>query len=207
MRLKITIEPNCSGSMPNSTAIGRKMGVVISSADVGSRIMPRPSSTTLMMSRNTSGSVVNPTSVSATVCGTRSRARIQLSRADAPMMIMIWAVTIRGVAEDEHDVVAAHGPIGQRQAEHVERPDAGSLGRREVAAEDAAQDDHGRPHRRQGPHERAPDAAPSRRAHPRTAASGAPRRRRVTAIASVIRMAGMTAAANRAPVDTAATDA
>ena len=40
IRLKMTIEPNCSGSIPNATATGSRIGVTIRSADVGSRIIP-----------------------------------------------------------------------------------------------------------------------------------------------------------------------
>ena len=49
-------------------------------------------STTLITRRKTSGLLVNPSSVWATVWGTCSLARIQLRSAEAPMISMIWAV-------------------------------------------------------------------------------------------------------------------
>ena len=90
----MTIDPNWSGSIPKSTATGSRIGVMIRRAEVGSRIMPIPIRTMLMTSRKTSGLSVSPVRPDATACGTCSLARIQLSSADAPMMIVICAVTI-----------------------------------------------------------------------------------------------------------------
>ena len=54
IRLKMMIDPSWIGSTPNSTAIGSRIGVMISSADVGSRIMPQMIRSTFTRSRKTS---------------------------------------------------------------------------------------------------------------------------------------------------------
>ncbi len=67
IRLKMMMDPSCTGSTPNSTATGRRIGVMISSADVGSSSMPHTRSRTFTIRRNTAGLSVSPSSACATV--------------------------------------------------------------------------------------------------------------------------------------------
>ena len=60
--LKIIIMPRCTGWMPYWTAMGRKIGVKISTAGVASSGMPMTSRITIMIARKTTGESVNSVS-------------------------------------------------------------------------------------------------------------------------------------------------
>gem|GEM_PF-4949298 len=56
-RLRIMITPKCTGSMPKLLAIGRKMGVVMMISGPISMKVPSTSSSTLIISSTSSGSL------------------------------------------------------------------------------------------------------------------------------------------------------
>ena len=68
-RLSTMMIPKCTGSMPRSTATGRKMGVKMSTAGVMSMNVPTTSSTRLIMSRMATGLSVSASSDAVTLCG------------------------------------------------------------------------------------------------------------------------------------------
>lgn len=71
-RLKTIMMPKCTGSMPYETAMGRKIGVKMRIAGVGSSGMPMTSSSSIMMSSTTTFESVHPNSASDMSCGSRA---------------------------------------------------------------------------------------------------------------------------------------
>jgi hypothetical protein len=67
--------PNCSGSMPNCIAMGRKIGVQIRIVGAMSRKVPSTNSSTLIIRKITQGSVTPAFISSPVFCGTSYSAR------------------------------------------------------------------------------------------------------------------------------------
>ena len=68
-RFMIIIRPKCTGCMPQVCTMGRKMGVKISTAGVGSMKQPTTSRITFMISRMMTGLSVKPRMALATRAG------------------------------------------------------------------------------------------------------------------------------------------
>ena len=123
---------------------------MIRSAEVGSRIMPRPISRKLMISRKTSGLSVRPEQALGDGLRHLLLCEDPAEQSGRPDDDHDLGGHDRRVAEDQDHVAPRDRPVAEGEREHVQRPDPGGLGRREEPAEDAAQDEHGRTHRAAG---------------------------------------------------------
>ena len=112
--------PDWIGSTPNSTATGRRIGVMISSADVGSRSIPRQQQDVDDQQEDHGLSVrpTGPRRPPAAPAPGEDPAQ-QRRRPDDEHDL---GGDDRGVPEDQRDVADAQRPVRERQQEHVQAP-------------------------------------------------------------------------------------